>query len=271
MEFLYKRQLLLALIFLASQTIASHTCFSSYYKKIEDTATKTASKIKTVEEFEQAIKSNHFLIKNKLDYALEEDEKDGIENAHKWANLSIGPKINRDIKDFKGDFLVVGGGRSIGAITSISSSKEFLDKYGDEWRESGNKDKIARVEETEAEINEILKKYYTINIDTEADPDLLGSITSIGDTLSIPDNRFSTIRFEGVDALVFLNPDTLKILERITKANGKIIMDVTPMFARAVIIAFSGSKWEKQIYDQLDGKIYNDVTNNNMLQLTITN
>jgi len=81
--------------------------------------------------------------------------------------------------------------------------------------------------------------YYTLNIEGKDEPDLVASITSLADTKSLPDHRFSKVIFENVDTIVFLNPHTIKIIERITKPGGIIEISAGKTAARLFVDAFS--------------------------------
>jgi hypothetical protein len=103
-------------------------------------------------------------------------------------------------------------------------------------------------------------KYYVLNIAEEVEPDLVASIASLTDTQSIPDHHFREVIFENVDAFVFLNPNTLKIMERVAKPGGTIKISTAASAARLYIIVFHGTKWEseieKQYLNQKDGIIF---------------
>ena len=91
------------------------------------------------------------------------------------------------------------------------------------------------------------EKYFTVDINPNAKPDMVGSATSKSDMGRLPDNRFGNVHFENVDCNVFLDPASWKIIERITKKGGTIIIPVASRCHRLVPFVLSQTKWKNDI------------------------
>ena len=88
------------------------------------------------------------------------------------------------------------------------------------------------------------KKWYTVDLDASAMPDLVGSVTSVADMAALPDHRFELVYYENVNYNVFLDPQTLRIASRITKPGGTIRFTVAPNGTRLVAYMLHKSAWQ---------------------------
>ncbi len=199
-------------------------------------------------------------------------EQDLVLTVRGYAAFSAGGVVSRSIKDFKGETLLVGGGKAGGlSATSLAGHnlgvtntdrllKEieqlkngtFSAKYGGRAglplnSEDNKKKEISAIQE---EVNQVVDKYYTVNIEPETDPDLLAFIANIEDMTSIPDGRFSSVIFENVNMNVWLDPRLFVVLERITKPGGIITIDGAT-HPRLLVVAFSHTKWASEVNAQL--------------------
>jgi hypothetical protein len=245
------------------------------------------NEVMTIQEFTKALKENPILESTKTQNdPLTNEEKHTIQMAEQYKNFSLGGKFDqdRDISTFKGDILVVGGGKRSGedghntGLTNVEkelNSIEDLSKHiktimQPEARFSpvtGKKldSTLAREEEVtfinkkiqdiKAEMHKrVLDKYFSLNIEPSVQPDFLASITSVSDMSKIPDHRFKQVIFENVDCTVFLNANTYKILSRITAPGGMIHITTGTFCDRLFPVVAEKTKWKTSIYAQLKKK-----------------
>lgn len=152
-------------------------------------------------------------------------------------------KANRKIEDFKGDTLVIGGGRKESGITNIQAlDEEILDiprfKFNVDTGEKLNEESRQHpLNEKQKERQHIIDNYYTINYSQDVDPDLVGSATDVNLLKILPKNRFKTIYYENVDNWIFLNPATLQIAQELCEPGGTIKISTGFTGARLLLIA----------------------------------
>ena len=94
-----------------------------------------------------------------------------------------------------------------------------------------------------ASLEELASQWYTVDISTEIQPDLLGSVTSEAALASLPDHRFTLVYYEYVPWFVYLHPATLRIAGRVTKPGGTVAFCVHPSGLRLVAYMLHISKW----------------------------
>lgn len=161
----------------------------------------------------------------------------------------------RDIKSFLGDTLVVGGGKKPGILGSNQGKTVLINLIDEinnielvikkidsgEWKydhQTGQQFKTEReklgyiktlYEKKDLykkafalKNTDILERYYTLNIYSSVEPDMLASITNDSDIKQIPDHKFEYVEFEDVPCSIFLDPKLYTNLERITKIGGKL-------------------------------------------------
>jgi hypothetical protein len=238
---------------------------------------------KTQEQFAEFIKNNEFLIKHNMNTdesrrfsdspgknGLNGAEIGQIDESIRLRDSNYGGIFGagRNIADFSGDILVVGGGKGVG-ITGLADPAVYqqfivdvtsgIGKFsvltGEKITEINKKEIILQYESkiTEDSIENIkkLNTYFTINIDPMVQPDLLASITSESDMSHIPDHRFGKIIFENVNGSVFLNPNIYKILRRILKPGGELDI-IVPFACRRLIIPMTEhTEWGEAIKKQM--------------------
>lgn len=246
--------------------------------------TPSCEKVMTVEEFKIAIDNYDYFRKRKKttkDHPLEKYELRAIEAALNGEAKNYGSVIDsgREINDFNGQTLLVGGGNSKGTygqnqgktvLTDIIAEENSINKLIDDLRsDKCKKDyhtgKIFKVE-AEKEIyikalehkkelykkafsfknKDILERYYTLDIDKDIKPDMIASIISESDVSKIPDNKFMYVEFENVPCEVFLNPKLYKIISRITKPRGKIKLTVKNACRRLIAPVIQNTKFGDQ-------------------------
>jgi hypothetical protein len=101
---------------------------------------------------------------------------------------------------------------------------------------------------------DILKRFYTLNIEREVRPDLLASVISLTDMSKIPDHKFTNVEFEDVSCHFFLNPKLYQILARITKPEGKIKLSVTNACRRLLAPVIQPTKFGDEFEIELQKK-----------------
>ncbi len=255
-------------------------------------ASEIVGHVMNVDQFNEAIKNNDLLKKLGKTDPLSENEKGNLKRALEFERSDVGGVVNRQLNDFKGNTLVIGGGKKDAQSPSDEGGGNrgitWIEKFQNEikeatkliediksksWTEENKQRNIEllqkEIEENQKKVDDILNTYYTVNIEKGDDPDLVASITSISDMSKIPDNYFQKVIFENVDILVWLNPNIFKILERITKPGGSIIIDGA-VHSRLLVVAFAHTKWAQQINKQVenDVKVWPDY---NRLKITLTN
>jgi hypothetical protein len=186
-------------------------------------------------------------------------------------------KANRKIEDFKGDTLVIGGGRKESGITNIQVlDEEIFDiprfKFNVDTGEKLNEESRQHLlNEKQQERQHIIDNYYTINYSQDVDPDLVGSATDVNLLKILPKNRFKTIYYENVDNWIFLNPATLQIAQELCEPGGTIKISTGFNGARLLLIALEDMpntvdalKQLKNNYDTFkqDGRIQLEWKNN---------
>ena len=206
--------------------------------------------VKTPDEFTKIIANDPFLIKYKANWKLTMVEISSIEAARRHQHNDYDGIFDkgRNIDEFKGNILVVGGGKHLraGTLTALIEESQV----------DQSKEKLEEIKKIKIRNQEILDTYYSLNIDPKAQPDILASITSISDMAKIPDGRFNKVIFENVDAEVFLNPHLYPILERITQKGGEILFNIATTGKRLIIPMTRHTKWAAEIQDQLRKQIY---------------
>lgn len=261
----------------------------SHSKQKSDIANNT---VMTKEEFKQAINNSIFFKRiNKTidDEPFDQYELKMIQLAIKNQGHSYGGtfQAGREIKNFRGDTLVVGGGKLPGKysdnqgktvlinnkiiqdeintlITNLLSGKWSKNPYtGHEFVTKLEKNQFIQklrykqqiFSEAFSEWNkDILNRFYTINIDSTVGPDMIASINSELDTSKIPDSKFEVVEFENVPCDVYLNPNLYKILERITKPGGIIKLSVTNCCRRLMAPVIAKTKFSKDFDEELQSK-----------------
>lgn len=242
----------------------------------------------TPDAINQKLENNDLLKKLGKNGPLDDYERHTfIEKVSEYCNSSGGGIVNRKIAEFKGDTLLVGGGKKGGfsrshpeghnlGVTNIERYTKELEQiksgthpnYGgiSGIRLDTPENKQKAIEELQAEIDKVLNQYYTVNFDKSTDPDLVASITSMNDLSTLPDHRFQTVIFENVDMHIWFCPSIFKILERIVKPGGKIVIQgaVQP---RLLVIAFAPTKWANEVNSQLEKVI----PSNDRSTITLTN
>ena len=244
--------------------------------------------IKTIAEFEANIAKDPFLSKYHANQRLIERETISIEAARRHQHSDYGGFFDegRNIDKFKGSILVVGGGKKVGpgSVTNLSEETQRANEIpivinGLEtnplykWDEFTlehypNKEQAiaklkqelqAEIEKNRIENQQILDTYYSLNINPEARPDILASITSIKDMAKIPDGRFTKVIIEDVDTEVYLNPNIYSILERITKKGAEIVIMLPIAGTRLIIPMTRNTKWGEQVQQQLRQQFYDQL------------
>jgi hypothetical protein len=252
---------------------------------------KHSDKIMTLKEFIISLNSDQFLIAKKdtpRHNPLIIEEIEAITEVNKKSPTFFNKNFKgRDIKSFLGDTLVIGGGKKSG-LSGDNQGKTVLINVTDECNnidliikkiESGDlkhdqhtgqlfkskKEKLSYIK-TLYEKKDLYKKafelkntytierYYTLNIDSSVEPDMLGSITSKADMKQIPDHRFDNVEFENVPCNVFLDPNLYLNLERITKIGGKISLSISNSCRRLIIPVINKTKFGTQFLLRLEDK-----------------
>lgn len=263
-------------------------------------STVPKDRIMTIEEAGEIIANNEFLKsiglaeseealygdsdESRGSHGLNINELSSIELSHEYAATDFGGVFaeGRHINDFKGDTLVVGGGKAPGeygnnrGITVLRCAKGRIAYFEGFWktlrnakinRNSGGRisdklraiaikkyaEELARVNEEVNEYNsQKLDTYFTLNIDKLTQPDILASITSEKDMAKIPDRRFSKVIFEHINGFVYVNPSLYPILQRIVKPGGTIeFWGVTTSWRRFMIpFMESLTPWGDQVKSQ---------------------
>jgi len=246
-------------------------------------------RVMTIDEFKQAINNNDFLKQQRKTvkyYSLDKYEVKMIEKAIKDENSHFGGKFDRgrEVNNFTGDTLLVGGGKKSGMcgenqgktvlidnkindeevrilIENLRSDKWDHDPYtGKEFKSDAEKEFYIKELERKQKLyqqafreknKDILNRYYTLNIEKDLQPDMLGSITSEADMSKIPNNKFMHVEFENVPCDVFLNPKLYPILERITKPGGTIKFSVSNSCRRLMIPVIQQTKFGKEFISNL--------------------
>jgi len=268
-----------------------------------------SANIMTVKEFKEEIKNNSFLKEHGVnEEPVTSQETDKVDYAHEYANSKGGGKFNRPLEQYKGDTLLVGGGKNVGyhykkdyeegtKIPSKSDStnwKIYIMSRMEErlknlplWydlyepnvpvkidtieKKAQLAKKIEQEKQTELD-NKIQEtnKYYTIDIDPLSEPDFIASFTDLGEMSKIPDNSFQNVIFESVPLFLLLNPNTIKTLERITKPGGTITLE-NSMQPRLLVVAFGNTKWKDQVYKQLANQVKYFGNNTNKFDIILKN
>ena len=258
--------------------------YSAELKKCND-------KIMTLEEFKLVLNSDQFLIieKDTLKHnPLIIEEIEAVNEANQKCQTFFNKNFKgRDIKYFLGDTLVIGGGKKPGILgdnqgktvlinlTDENNNIELVIKKLEtgEWEydhQAGKKFKtekeklgyIKTLYEKKDLYNKVfelkntytLERYYTLNIDSSVEPDMLASITSGSDIKQIPDHKFHNVEFENVPCSVFLDPNLYPNLERITKIGGKISFSLSNSCRRLIIPVIKKTKFGSQFLSHLKDK-----------------
>ena len=249
-------------------------------------------RIMTLDEFKYAINNNYFLQQEHQtinDQPLDIHEIKMIKIAIKDENSYFGGEFDqgREINKFTGNTLLVGGGKKSGKygenqgktvlidikaetteieelIKNLRSDKWTYDPYtGKKFKTAAEKEtyikalehKRALYKEAFSKKNEdILDRYYTLNIERLIQPDILASITSETDMSKIPDNKFAHVEFENVPCDVFLNPKLYPILARITKPKGTIKFSVSNVCRRLMVPVIQSTKFGEEFTKKLKEK-----------------
>ncbi|BBB57600.1 hypothetical protein MPCS_01611 (plasmid) [Candidatus Megaera polyxenophila] len=252
---------------------------------------KHSDKVMTLKEFKKILNSDQFLIARKdtpKHNPLIIEEIEAITEVNKKSPAFFNKNFKgRNVKSFLGDTLVIGGGKKSG-ISGDNQGKTVLINVIDECNnidliikkiESGDlkhnqhtgqlfkskKEKLNYIKTLyekkdlykkafELKNTYTLERYYTLNIDSSVEPDMLGSITSKADMKQIPDHRFDNVEFENVPCSVFLNPSLYPNLERITKIGGKISLSISNSCRRLIIPVIKKTKFGLQFLSQLENK-----------------
>ena len=234
-------------------------------------------------EFETSIDNNSFL-KSIFDTTADKNlchyELNAIKYALNEENKNYGGTFDtgRDISNFKGSTLVVGAGKKSGIKKSnqgkcllVDFNKKFnylikeIKQLKDLQKKQNLKKLATRIYKLEEKLElykkaftltnqDILERYFTIDIDETLQPDMVGSITSESDMSQIPDNRFDHVEFENVPCNVFLNPTLYKILERITKPGGTISLSVNNSCRRLIVPIIQQTKFGPSYLKELSQK-----------------
>lgn len=245
-------------------------------------------------EFREAIDSDPLLIKYDLttDTApLTQVEIELINLASDNHGKTYGGRFapGRRIEDFNGSTLLVGGGKTTGEFgdndgktilfdlaAEVGPIQTLIDKLNSgEWASDpytgktfGSEGQRRRYIEYliykkrlyESAFNslndDILSRYYVLNILPDIMPDFLASISSEEDMRNISDNKFSRVEFENVPCDVFLDPSLYPILERITKPGGKINFSISYVCRRLIIPVIKQTKFSEQFITSLEEKLY---------------
>jgi hypothetical protein len=267
------------------------SCSYGYGK---ETSSVSKNRVMSIQEFKKAIDNNYFLrkrLQTTIDQPLDEDEIEVIELARKNEDSHFGGKFEpgREIHNFTGDTLLVGGGKipgslgendgkailidytveeseTIDLVKNLRSGKWTNDPYaGREFKSEDEKnlyikdleEKLVVYKEAFKEKNQdILDRYYTLNIEKKIFPDILASITSEHDMNNIPDNKFMHVEFENVPCDVFLNPKIYSILERITKPEGTITFSISYACRRLIVPVIQQTKFGRQFFKILKNDMY---------------
>ncbi|MFK7974044.1 MAG: hypothetical protein AB8B66_04205 [Rickettsiaceae bacterium] len=236
----------------------------------------------SVQEFTQGINNFKFFSDTHQtinDIVLDKYEIEMINTAQKNQDTCFGGVINRNLEQFNGSSLVVGGGKSLGQygenqgktlLYDVKQETQKIDKHIElllsqnftndphtgfpfsseiskaKFIDNLIRKKILYKKYYELRNEEILSRYFTINIDATMNPDIIGSITCLSDTAAIPDNKFTRIEFENVPCDVFLIPSLYTILERITKPKGKITLSINNACRRIIIPVIAKTKFGEQ-------------------------
>jgi hypothetical protein len=245
------------------------------------------SEVMTIQEFTKALKENPLLKMTKTEKdPLTNEEEHTIQMAEQYKNFSLGGKFDQDrgIATFKGDILVVGGGKRSGndghntGLTNVEKELKSIEDLSKHIKtimqpearfspvtgkkldsQSIRTEEIAsinlKIQDIKAEMHKrVLDKYFSLNIEPSVQPDFLASITSVSDMAKIPDHRFKQVIFENVDCTVFLNANTYIILSRITAPGGTIHITTGTFCDRLFPVVAEKTKWKTSIYAQLKRK-----------------
>ena len=260
-------------IFFISDSLRASQLPSSIYERVM-----------SVKEFEKEINSYEFfktIKKTVKDQPLGKYELKMIEFSINEENKNYGGKFdtNREINNFTGATLVVGGGKKKGTYGENQGKTVLFDfsqeeqevkdliyrLQSDEWNEDPYTGTELNIRENKRDyINElkrkhllykkafrqkntdILERYYTLNIATDVQPDIVASIISESDMRKIPDNKFTRVEFENVPCHVFLNPKLYRILARITKPGGIVALSVTNACRRLIAPVIQHTKFGEE-------------------------
>ncbi|MDP3372297.1 MAG: hypothetical protein Q8S21_05355 [Candidatus Paracaedibacteraceae bacterium] len=277
----YKAQLFLLLLFLTLSKADPALCGSR-------------DSVMTVIQFQHAINNYDFFKKKKTtlkNSPLDKYELKMIEAAISQDKVDFGGEFDsgREVNNFMGQILVVGGGKLKGTYGENQGKTALLDfskedneivdlihkLQSGEWQEdpytgikfNNYKDKEAYIKELQRKQKlykkafdqknrDTLERYYTLNIAKDVQPDILASITSESDMKKIPDHKFARVEFENVPCPVFLNPKLYKILSRITKPGGKIELSVTNACRRLIAPVIQNTKFGEE-YSKILKSQYN--------------
>jgi len=285
----YNWQTTVKMLYLCTTIIVVFTAIYSYSQSFVP-----QNRVMTIKEFKQVLNKNSFLRQHKQtvnDHPLSTHEIEMIKVAIKSDNHHYGGKCdrNRDIHNFTGSTLLVGGGKVAGkrgendgktilidVPSKITAIKKLLYKLeSGQWNHdpyigkkfSTNVEKNNYINELKhkqslyqeafaARNNDILNRYYTLNIEKNVQPDMLASILSESDISKIPDNKFENVEFENVPCDVFLNPKLYPILARITKQNGTIIFSISNVCRRLIIPVIQSTKFGKEFIHNIKAELY---------------
>jgi len=250
------------------------------------------NRVMTVDEFKLAINDNKFLNKKGetvKDKSLDKHELKIIEEALKSDNSHFAAEfdIGREISQFTGDTLIVGGGKKSGQYSQNQSKTVLTDMkaveveinelitnlHSGEWNKDpytgktfNNKaEKEAYINELEHKLSlykeafseknkDILNRYYTINTEKNAEPDILGSITSEFDMSKISDGKFMHVELDNIPNDIYLNPKLYKILERIIKPGGTIKLSISNASRRLIIPVIETTKFGPEFIQKLNAE-----------------
>lgn len=257
--------------------------FTIFFTSYSFLKSSTDLHIISKKEFETSINNNSFF-KSMSDTTTDKNlcryELNAIKYAQDEANKNYGSTFDtgRYISNFKGSVLVVGAGKKSGTKKSnqgkcllVDFNKDFkhlieeIKQLKDLQKKQNSKKLVTRLYNLEEKLElykrafilrnqDILERYFTIDIDKTVQPDMVGSITSESDMSKIPDNRFDHIEFENVPCNVFLNPTLYKILERITKPGGTISLSVNNSCRRLIVPIIQRTKFGPSYLKELARK-----------------
>lgn len=243
----------------------------------------------SMQQFQEGINAFHFFKKNHqttTQVPLDKYEKEMIATAQSNHNKCFGGTIDpeRKLEQFSGNTLLVGGGKDLGHygsnqgktllynieqeiqkiddhITLLTSKQYTSDPYTgisftsdnrkQEFIDHLRQKKMLYTTYYQMRNNDILEKYFTINIDSSMQPDIHGSIACISDVVKIPDNTFARVEFENVPCDVFLDSKLYTILERITQPDGIITLSITNACRRVMIPVITNTKFGEQYIQSL--------------------
>lgn len=282
MSFLNKRLILLGCIF-----SITHGCLAFDIPQ---------NRVMTVMEFQKALDNNEFLQKEGYttrDIALDQYEIELINLALANQSVNLGGYIEpgRELEKFTGSTLLVGGGKLAGpngendgktivvnhtteiqAIQSLVNSvkEDSIESATNSQRVLSDQEKHNQIQQLQEKIaiyqlaaqslnNDLLARYFTLNIEPKIAPDMLASVVSESDMSKIPDNKFINVEFENVPCDVFLDPQLYRTLERITQSPGSISFSISYPCRRLIVPVIEKTKYGKEFKEILHYEVYQNI------------